>query len=317
MRMNKRIFRRIGIGLAIALGVPAALILLLLGLYLKEIYTPPSGEINGKIVTGGEERRYILHVPASYDGTAAVPLVISMHGFAEWPAHQMQISRWNALADREGFLVVYPAGTGFPLRWRIRSEEGDTFTNIDVQFISDLIDALMAEYSIDPARVYANGLSNGGGMSDMLACRLSDRIAAFGSVSGAYLLPREDCHPGRPVPVIAFHGTADPIVPYIGGESASFHYPFPPVEDWAADWARRNGCAETAEVLPPTGEVTGIRYGGCRMGSEVILYTVHGGGHAWPGGKPLPEWITGRTTLDIDATAVMWEFFNLYPLTSG
>ena len=95
---------------------------------------------------------------------------------------------------------------------------------IDVRFISDLIDRLMAEYNIDPARIYANGLSNGGGMSDVLACTLSDRIAAIGGVSGAVPASRADeCHPPRAVPVIAFHGTADPIVPYSGGESASFH----------------------------------------------------------------------------------------------
>ncbi|MBN2083903.1 MAG: hypothetical protein JW748_01675 [Anaerolineales bacterium] len=316
--MNGLIFRRIGIALAAVLATAAGGILLFLALYANAVYTPPSGEINGRIVSGGEERTYVLHVPASYDGTAAVPLVISMHGFAEWPAHQMQISRWNKLADREGFLVVYPAGTGFPLRWRIlRDESGSAVTTIDMEFINTLIDLLLAEYNIDPARVYANGLSNGGGMSDMLGCALSGRIAAIGTVSGAYLYPREVCHPGRPVPVIAFHGTADTIVPYAGGEGSPFDASFPHVEDWAAGWAERNGCAGTAEALPPFGEVTGIRYGGCRAGADVTLYTIHGGGHAWPGGEPLPEWIAGRTTKDIDATAVMWAFFSRYTLVPG
>jgi polyhydroxybutyrate depolymerase len=151
-------------------------------------------------------------------------------------------------------------------------------------------------------------------VSDVLACTLADRIAAIGGVSGAYLFPRDECRPPRAVPVIAFHGTGDPIVPYLGGESASFHEPFPPVTEWGAGWAARNGCAEKPESLPQTGEVTGIRYSGCRGDAEVILYTVHGGGHAWPGGEPLPEWLVGRTTQDIDATAVMWEFFLRHPL---
>jgi polyhydroxybutyrate depolymerase len=316
--MNRHIFFRIGLLLAAVLAAGATLFLLLLAVYARAVAAPPTGEISGRIVSGGEERTYVLHVPASYDPGTPAPLVISLHGFAEWPAHQMEISRWNNLADRHGFLVVYPAGTGFPLRWRIRGEAGNPdLPMVEVQFISDLIDTLSAEYAVDPARVYANGLSNGGGMTDLLGCQLSDRIAAIGGVSGAYLYPRALCTPRRPVPVIAFHGTADPIVPYLGGESASFHEPFPPVEDWAADWAGLNGCADSIEALPPAGEVTGVRYADCRGGSEVILYTVHGGGHAWPGGEPLPEWITGRTSQDIDATAVMWEFFLRHPLPSN
>ncbi len=313
--MKHRILVRFGIFLAIIITSVLTLFLFLLAAYTRDVYSPPAGEISGRIVSGGEERTYVLHVPETYDRSSPVPLVISLHGFAEWPGHQMEISRWNDLADRYGFLVVYPAGTGFPLRWRIRSSEAESAPSmIDVEYISSLIDALAEEYNIDPARVYANGLSNGGGMADMLACTLSDRIAAIGGVSGAYLFPRDRCNPQRPVPVLAFHGTADPIVPYTGGESPSFHDPFPPVTDWAADWAARDGCADAPVDLPPAGEVTGIRYGDCRGGAEVILYAIHGGGHAWPGGQPLPEWLVGRTTQDIDATAVMWEFFMRHPL---
>ena len=115
------------------------------------------------------------------------------------------------------FLVVYPEGTGFPRRWRAGGWPGDPMA--DVVFISDLIDTLSAEYNIDPARIYANGLSNGGGMSFLLGCALSDRIAAIGGVAGAYALPLEDCLPSRPVPMIIFHGTVDAIVPYLGGPS--------------------------------------------------------------------------------------------------
>jgi len=315
--MTRRLLFRAGLFLAIGIAAAAALFLILLAAYAGAIHAAPAGEISGRIDSGGEKRTYILHVPDSYDPSSPVPLVISMHGFAEWPAHQMDISRWNDLADRHGFLVVYPAGTGFPPRWRIRGDEGESaLPMIDVEFVSDLIDTLAEEYNIDPAQVYANGLSNGGGMAEMLACTLSDRIAAIGGVSGAYLYPRNRCNPPRPVPVIAFHGTADPIVPYAGGESTSFHYPFPPVQDWAGDWAARNGCADGPADLPSAGEVTGSRYEGCRDGAEVILYTIPGGGHAWPGGQALPQWLVGRTSQDIDATAVMWEFFERHPLIS-
>ena len=266
-------------------------------------------QADGQIVSGGRQRSYLLHVPASYDPATPVPLVISIHGFAEWPAHQMQISRWNDLADQHGFIVVYPAGTGFPRRWQTGGEALE-----DVTFISDLIDALAQRYTIDPTRIYANGLSNGGGMSYLLACQLADRIAAVGSVSGAYLLPPDECLPARPVPLIAFHGTADPIVPYDGGPSASFDLSFPAVPDWIAAWAGRSGCDAAPVPLPGHGEVSGLRYIGCRGSADVLFYTIHGGGHAWPGGPPMRRFIVGHTTQDIDATAVMWAFFTHHAL---
>jgi polyhydroxybutyrate depolymerase len=268
---------------------------------------------NGWLITSGQKRAYLLYVPKSYDPNKPTPLVISIHGFAEWPAHQAQISRWNDLADQQGFIVVYPAGSGFPLRWRAR---GDALpgqdASLDVQFISDLIDKLEGAYNIDPARIYANGLSNGGGMSFVLSCRLSGRIAAVGMVAGAFVYPSEQCLPTRPVPAILFHGTADPIVPYQGGPSRSFELPFPAIPDWAAELARRNGCADAPQEIAPSGAVSGLRWTGCK--ADVVFYTVAGGGHSWPGGKPLPEFITGPTSPDIDATRVMWEFFSSHPL---
>lgn len=268
---------------------------------------------NGTLVSSGEKRAYLLYVPESYDPSTPTPLVISFHGFAEWPAHQMQVSRWNDLADQEGFLVVYPSGTGFPLRWRITTDPDSATGSLqDVTFISELIDHLQSQYNIDPQRIYANGLSNGAGMTFVLSCHLAERIAAVGMVAGAYLYPWEACNPSRPVPAIVFHGTADPIVPYLGGPSRTFHRPFPAVEDWVDTLARRRECAGQPLEIPPSGDVSGIRYGDCA--ADVVFYSIRGGGHAWPGGEPLPEWITGPTTQDIDATRVMWEFFKLRSL---
>jgi polyhydroxybutyrate depolymerase len=144
---------------------------------------------NGHIISSGKKRRYLLYVPKSYHPERPTPLVISIHGFAEWPAHQAEISHWNQVAEENNFIVVYPCGTGFPLRW---FAGGWANTLQDVQFISDLIDRLVRDFNIDPSRIYANGLSNGGGMSFMLAAHLSQRIAAFGGVSGLYLLPWAD-----------------------------------------------------------------------------------------------------------------------------
>lgn len=270
---------------------------------------------NGKIVSSGIVRKYLLYVPESYNPTTPTPLVISMHGFAEWPAHQMRISHWNDVADEYGFIVVYPSGTQFPLRWNAYNWPGAKMpASNEVQFISDLIDHLSAEYNLDPARIYANGLSNGGGMSVLLACQLSERITAIGSVSGAYLLPWDQCVQSRPVPIIAFHGTEDPIVPYVGGGTSRFGSAFPNIPIWIARWAQRYGCDPGPVDLPSQGEVSGVKYSECNQDTEVIFYTVHGGGHAWPGGGSLPKFIVGHTTQDIDATRVMWKFFSRYTL---
>jgi polyhydroxybutyrate depolymerase len=270
---------------------------------------------NGRIVSSGQVRTYLLHLPPDYDPTKSLPLVISIHGFAEWPAHQMQISGWNDLADEYSFIVVYPSGTGFPRRWRISNQADNSGGEMpDVIFISDMIDELEHLYNIDPNRIYANGLSNGGGMSYLLGCKLSGRIAAVGSVAGAYVFPLDDCKPSRPVPMIAFHGTADPIVPYQGGPSRDFNLPFPAIPEWMADRAELNECGRIPSELPKVGAVSGIRYSNCTQGADVVFYSIQGGGHAWPGGEPLPEWIVGHTTQDINATQTMWEFFSRFSL---
>jgi polyhydroxybutyrate depolymerase len=301
--MKKRLLRILGI----LLGLPIALAILGYSAFLLVNQT------NGVLVSSGEERAYLLYVPESYDPASPTPLVISLHGFAEWPAHQMEISRWNRIADEFGFLVVYPSGVGFPLRWRAYDGSSrDSRPMTDVTFISDLIDALSSGYQIDATRVYVNGLSNGGGMSFLLSCELSERVAAFGSVSGAYLLPWDACTPSRKVPAIIFHGTADPIVPFEGGPSNSFDLPFPAIANWVATLAERNGCDAVPEDLPTQGEAQGVRFKGCT--ADVIFYTIEGSGHGWPGGEPIPEWIVGYTSMDIDATQTMWDFFMQHKL---
>lgn len=262
---------------------------------------------NGELLSRGQRRTYFLYVPESYDPATPTPLVISIHGFAEWPAHQMQVSHWNDLADAEGFIVVYPSGLSFPKRWGIE----------DVAFIADLITHLEQRYNIDSTRIYANGLSNGGGMSYMLGCRLADRIAAIGGVAGAYLLPLQECQPVRSVPMIAFHGTADPVVPYEGGPSHWFEMPFPVIPDWISQRAQLNGCDSTPLSLPTQGAITGVHYTECDEGADVILYTIEDGGHTWPGGEALPEVLVGVTTQEISATQLMWNFFERYALPAA
>jgi polyhydroxybutyrate depolymerase len=191
---------------------------------------------NGTMVSSGLEREYLLYVPASYDRSKPTPLVISMHGAALWPAAQMEISRWNDVAERQGFIVVYPAGVkgAGPRIWHV--DEGPGLLR-DVRFISALIHALEAAYNIDPRRIYANGFSNGGGMAFVLSCTMSDRIAAVGMVGAAQLLPFSWCTDRRPVSMIAFHGTADRAAPYKGGTSWVAPDAFPNVLTWTRNWA--------------------------------------------------------------------------------
>lgn len=277
---------------------------------------------SGSLVSSGVERDYLVHVPDRYDAAVPTPLVISLHAGATWPAHQMNLSHWNTVADEEGFIVVYPAGSdlpGVPGASVIGAKLWHTFNpgvglERDVGFIADLIDRLEEEYNIDPHRIYANGMSNGGGMAFVLSCALSDRIAAVGTVAAAQSLPPDWCAADRAVPMIAFHGTADPIAPFDGGPLGDRFNPvkpvLPSVEEWVAGVARRNGCGDRVDETLVAEDVTRIEYGECRDEARVVLYVIEGGGHSWPGGKAPPEWRVGRTSHGIDATRVMWDFFR-------
>lgn len=260
------------------------------------------------IVSSGVTREFSLYVPANLDPNKAAPLVISMHGAGMWPAAQQELSQWNRVADREGFIVAYPSG---------RSGRGPRVTGPpDVPFISDMIDAIGKSYRIDPARIFANGLSNGGGTSFVLSCMMTDRIAAVGLVSSAILNSWEWCQDMRPVPVVAFHGTNDNWTPYHGGTSIVAPRPFPSIPNWMERWARRNQCAASPVESRVAADVTQLAYAGCANDAGVILYTIHGGGHTWPGGGYLPEWFVGKNTHSIDASGIMWEFFERHPKTN-
>src|SRR5438034_1106231 len=265
-------------------------------------------ETTGTIVTSaGQTREYILYVPKSYDRTKPSPLVISMHGAENWPSFQMNLSQWNQLADERGFIVVYPAGEGGgPKTWHMR---GEGTRMPDVIFISELIDKLEASYNIDPARIYANGVSNGGGMAFVLSCTMSDRIAAVGMVGAAQTLPWSWCTERRGVPMIAFHGTADRFAFYNGGQSWVAPALFPAVPLWTANWARRNRCGSNPLESAVAPDVTRREYTHCADDAAVVLYIVWGGGHTWPGGGPLPVWFVGSDSRSIDSAASMWAFF--------
>lgn len=258
------------------------------------------------LISGGLTREYMLHVPTRRDSSAPVPLVISLHGGAIWPAAQRDISQWNRVADANGFIVAYPsavAGRG-PRAWRASGGPGQ---RRDMQFIADLIDTLARRYRIDRERVYVDGLSNGGGMAFAVSCELAGRVAAIGVVAPAIFLPWMSCRDQRPVPIIAFHGTADSAVPYTGGKSWVAPNAFPAFEAWIERWGQRNSCSGHADSSVAA-DVVRREYRGCA--APVVMYRIEDGGHTWPGGGDFPEWFTGRTTRSVDASEEMWRFYR-------
>ena len=254
-----------------------------------------------QILSGGVTRHFILHVPPSYNGTP-IALVLNFHGHGSNSKQEEALSGMSAKADEAGFIVVYP--DGIESTWYTGPiAQGEA----DRQFIRDLIARLEALYTIDPKRIYATGISNGGGMTNRLACNMADLIAAIAPDSGAYNF-WQDCDPSRPVPVLAFHGLEDNVVPY---EGLNPHAITPPIEEWAAAWALRNRCSSTPTITTSIETVTIRTWSNCKENADVILYTLAGHGHSWPGSPVMPRAITSQA---VNATDVMWEFFMAHPM---
>ena len=261
-----------------------------------------TGSTDETISSGGVTRHYILHVPSTYQQGSAVALIINFHGFDSNSQQEENLTGMSAKADSEGFIVVYPDGMNN--EWHDGSgTEGDA----DKQFIRDLIAALVSQYSINPKQIYATGFSNGGGMTNRLGCDMADAIAAIAPNSGAYNF-WQDCHPSRPVPVLAFHGLNDHIVPYDGGTPQSME---PPIEAWAANWATLDECDSTPALTTPADAVAVHTWSGCKDHVDVLLYTLANHGHSWPGSAIMPKTITSQT---VNATDLMWDFFKAHPM---
>ncbi|MCH7719154.1 MAG: hypothetical protein IIB21_06755, partial [Chloroflexi bacterium] len=216
-------------------------------------------------------------------------------------------------ADTAGFIVVAPQGLGDPANHNFATltPEPD-----DVLFTNDLLDELESQLCIDTARVFSTGMSNGAQMSTRLGCSLSERIAAIAPVAGWYYPPfspnfpsEPDCISTRPVAVIAFHGTADSIIPFEGGPGI-FGILFRSFEDEIMpEWAAHNGCDSTPVEEQVTQNVRLLRQENCDEDATLELYVVEGGGHVWPGAI--------GATQEISATDLMWEFFQTHPLPAG
>jgi len=262
---------------------------------------PPAGDSDHALASGGEDRRYILHLPPAYDGARRMPLVLNFHGFGSNARQQAAYSGLPAKADRAGFIVVTPDGTGEPRRWNFFPGSAD------IVFVRELIADLETTLCVDAARIFATGISNGAAFSARLACDLPDRIRAIAMVAATVYPAR--CEAPRAVPVVAFQGTDDPCVPFEGGTSAcGMQLPVPAAEEAAKNWARHGGC----NLEPPHSQVTehvrAVAYSECReVDAAVVLYIIYGGGHTWPGAVDVAR--LGATTQEISATDLMWEFF--------
>jgi polyhydroxybutyrate depolymerase len=176
----------------------------------------------------------------------------------------------------------------------------------DVGFIGDLLDKLERDLCIDEHRVFSAGISNGAAYSQVLACNLPGRFAAVAAVAALVYQPR--CT-DQPIAVIAFHGTADPCVPFEGGQvQCGQKLPVPSVKDAEANWAKHDGCDAAPVTKQVSGHVSSVTYGNCKEGTAVVLYVIDGGGHTWPGAIVDVQRL-GATTHEISATDLIWDFF--------
>jgi polyhydroxybutyrate depolymerase len=300
-------------------------------------------------VPGWSNRDYDLHLPPGYDPATPVPIVVVFHGGGSYKDVTPTLTCPNAdlsdpaclnnLADREHFAVVYPNGTANPVFPNVRTWNAGGGSGgwgcvsgyackqgaDDIAYVRALLDAVGSVVNVDPKRVFATGISNGAAMAQRLACELSDRIAAIAPVAGENQFSTSGtCAPPEPVAVVELHGTADPYWPYDGGdgnEGLMISTADTVLgSDAAPGWARRNGCnlTPTTTALPDTADdgttVELDQYEGCTNGAAVWLYRIVGGGHTWPGGyQYAAESKVGKTTRDIQANEVMWQFFAAHP----
>ena len=281
-----------------------------------------AGTTTMNATVAGKPRVAIIHLPTSYHPPAPLPLVINMHGSGSTAFEQEALTGMNFTADADNFIVVYPQGDipeGSGFDWNVPGQRliGGAAVPAgapdDVSFVDRLVALLEHEYCIDPRRVYATGFSGGARMASQLACDASSIFAAVAPVSG--LRFPSPCPSVRPVPVVSFHGTADPVDPYNGNGQKYWTYSVPVA---AQRWGAHNGCSARPVVSRPDAGVTLTSYRGCSGAAAVGLYTIAGEGHEWPGGPHLPKSLTrrlGPQSTAISANVTMWSFFVAHPLT--
>lgn len=261
----------------------------------------------------GITRSYVVYVPMMYDASTHSPILFNFHGYGGKARDHMEWTGMRAIADLEGFILVCPQGS--------RDDEGNTHWNVagpnsksdaqDLEFFEAMLDKLIEQYNIDTTRVYACGYSNGGFFSFDLACKLSDRVAAIGSVAGTMQLDSyNDCSPSHPTGVITIHGTEDSVVPYAGFPGWMYS-----MDEVNAYWAAYNqtDTNPTITLLPDlsTADNSTVEesiYANGNGCASVAHYRVIGGGHVWPLLNGNPVW----ENVDISASQLIWDFVSSY-----
>lgn len=286
----------------------------------------PAGDHIREIQFDGLQRSFVIHVPPKFPRPA--PLVMAIHGAMMDAETMAGFTGLSKKADAAGFVVVYPNGTGpagLFLTWNaggLRPSLAKTRPD-DVGFLIRVLDETAKELPIDSHRVYATGMSNGAMMCYRLAAERADRIAAIAPVAGTMAI--DNPKPKRPVPVIHFHGTHDGLVRFTGpDERVKKFMSYHSVDETIRAWIALDGCPlqPAVDALPDIDHdglcVTRKVYGPGKDGAEVVLYVIDGGGHTWPGRKPglgpIVRTILGKSTEDISANDLIWEFFQKYRL---
>lgn len=268
----------------------------------------------------GRSRTAIVHLPSGYRSGAPVALVVNMHGSRSTAQQQVAFTGMDVTADADTFMVVYPQGdiaAGGGFEWNVPGQplfggaKVPSTAPDDVSFIEHLVTNLEANYCIDTNRVFATGFSGGARMASQLGCDASTAFAAIAPVSG--LRFPSPCDSSRSMPVLSFHGTADPVDPYGGNGQAYWTYSVPSA---AQRWATHDQCGSGPVTSQRAAGVTLSTFSGCPARASVQLYSISEG-HEWPGGPNLPPALTdlfGPQSTAIDANATMWSFFTAHPL---
>ncbi len=266
-----------------------------------------AGQFAQSFTFRGVDRTYQLYVPAAYTGAERVPVVFDFHGFGSSAVEQMIYGNFKPEADHDDFLIVAPDGqVPSDRHFNLTGEKG---LQNDVQMVGALLDHIEATFCVDTTRVFSTGMSDGGAMTSVLACQMSDRFAAFGAV--AVIIA---CGGPRAVPIMAFSGTADPVVPFDGGRvNCCGGAQIGSAPSAMSGWAAHDKCKTAFHDDSLSSEVTRRTWSGCAPGSATVFYIINGGGHTWPGSIPIDR--LGKTTKQIDASATIWAFFQAHPLT--
>ncbi|RYY59806.1 MAG: phospholipase [Chitinophagaceae bacterium] len=277
--------------------------------------------ISDSLMVDGRVRTFLVNLPPNYFESDQFSLVIAMHGGGGSGTQFETSSGLSTKANSAKFIVVYPDGVESPGALKARTWNAGgccafaAETNInDVRFLSQLIDALIAKYKINPKKVYATGHSNGGMMSYRLACEIGGKIAAI-APNACTMVVQQPCNPARPMPILHMHSALDQNVPYQGGigtNGPSDHYN-PPLDSVFAVWSSKNSCAVTAQVLVNDSKYKYTRWSSCSVGSEIRYYLTTDGGHAWPGGLP-GSFMGDMPSANINANDLLWEFFQQFTL---